>query len=33
MQDLATVGGVESLALGWLGIIYGQRTTPTYNYV
>jgi len=26
-------GGLEGLALGWLGIMYGQRTMPTYNYV
>ena len=26
-------GGVEGLALGWLGIIYGQRTMLIYNYV
>jgi len=26
-------GGVGGLALGWLGIIYRQRTMPTYNYV
>jgi hypothetical protein len=24
---------VEGLALGWLGIMYGQRTMSTYNYV
>jgi hypothetical protein len=29
VRDLASVGGVEGLALGWLGIMYGQRTMPT----
>jgi hypothetical protein len=25
VRDLASVGGVEGLALGWLGIMYGPR--------
>ena len=25
MRDLASVEGVEGLALGWLGIMYGPR--------
>jgi len=33
VRDLASVGVVEDLASGWLGIIYGQRTMSTYTYV
>ena len=33
MFDLASVGGVGVLDLGWLGTIYKQRTMPAYNYV
>ena len=33
MRGLASVGGVGGLVLGWLGIVYKQRTISTYNLV